>query len=385
MLKNNSGLKQVRQIDNSHRWMPFTTTLLLIGLIVLIVWFFKGGSFRFYASAFFGLYYLTRRIWVSVILIGIGQNLLFLPMRFISLKLSTSLKDFQDELDKIKTEKDQYFLFTQKVKQGNIALVFYIFNFILNAIAFFSAGRIFLIDFYSQKLDPSLLYSFIPYPKYPLLGTDFNFPFFKITQTMALEWSLISQIFLVLLALFVIPRLLWRLVKIFLRKNKKVLSVRINYNRFLLKVGGFGGSLFLLTLFVLRHLPTSAVGIMLQADLTRPNRSMNLITAIGTFITTLHAGYIRHRLSVKKARQNDIPTKIIDRVFKQRMRQSVKNAFILGIGAFVVTSQIPSAFELSVATFEVLYILSPYTFDLILKNSSAKITPPPATPVVSPA
>ncbi len=385
MLKNNSGLKQVRQIDNSHRWMPFTTTLLLIGLIVLIVWFFKGGSFRFYASAFFGLYYLTRRIWVSVILIGIGQNLLFLPMRFISLKLSTSLKDFQDELDKIKTEKDQYFLFTQKVKQGNIALVFYIFNFILNAIAFFSAGRIFLIDFYSQKLDPSLLYSFIPYPKYPLLGTDFNFPFFKITQTMALEWSLISQIFLVLLALFVIPRLLWRLVKIFLRKNKKVLSVRINYNRFLLKVGGFGGSLFLLTLFVLRHLPTSAVGIMLQADLTRPNRSMNLITAIGTFITTLHAGYIRHRLSVKKARQNDIPTKIIDRVFKQRMRQSVKNAFILGIGAFVVTSQIPSAFELSVATFEVLYILSPYTFDLILKNSTAKITPPPATPVVSPA
>jgi len=365
--------------------MPFTTTLLLVGLIVLIVWFFKGGSFRFYASAFFGLYYLTRRIWISVILIGIGQNLLFLPMRFISLKLSTSLKDFQDELDKIKTEKDQYFLFTQKVKQGNIALVFYIFNFILNAIAFFSAGRIFLIDFYSQKLDPSLLYSFIPYPKYPLLGTDFNFPFFKITQTMALEWSLISQIFLVLLALFVIPRLLWRLVKIFLRKNKKVLSVRINYNRFLLKVGGFGGSLFLLTLFVLRHLPTSAVGIMLQADLTRPNRSMNLITAIGTFITTLHAGYIRHRLSVKKARQNDIPTKIIDRVFKQRMRQSVKNAFILGIGAFVVTSQIPSAFELSVATFEVLYILSPYTFDLILKNSTAKITPPPATPVVSPA
>ena len=112
---------------------------------------------------------------------------------------------------------------------------------------------------------------------------------------------------------------------------------------------------------------------------------MNLITAIGTFITTLHAGYIRHRLSVKKARQNDIPTKIIDRVFKQRMRQSVKNAFILGIGAFVVTSQIPSAFELSVATFEVLYILSPYTFDLILKNSTAKITPPPATPVVSPA
>lgn len=385
MIKNNPGLKQVRQIDNSHRWMPFTTTLLLIGLIILIVWFLKGGSFRFYASAFFGFYYLTRRIWVSVILIGIGQNLLFLPMRFISLKLSTSLKDFQDELDKIKTEKDQYFLFTQKVKQGNIAIVFYIFNFILNAIAFFSAGRIFLIDFYNQKLDPSLLYSFIPYPKYPLLGTDFNFPFFKITQTTALEWAVIGRAFLILLALFIIPRLLWRLVKFFLGKNQKILSARINYNRLLLKIGGFGGSLFLLALFVLRHLPTSAVGIMLQADLTSPNRAMNLITAVGTFLTTLHAGYIRHRLSVKKARQNDIPPQVIDRVFKQRMRQSLKNASILGIGAYVVTSQIPSAFELSVATFEVLYILSPYTFDLILKKSTAKIMPPTPTPEVSSA
>ena len=301
MIKNNSGLKQIRQIDNSRRWMPFTTTLLFIGLIILIVWFLKGGSFRFYASAFFGLYYLTRRIWVSVVLIGIGQNLLFLPSRFISLKLSTSLKDFENELDKIKTEKDQYFLFTKKVKEGDIAVVFYIFNFILNAIAFFSAGRIFLIDFYSQKLNPQLLYSFIPYPQYPLLGTDFNFPFFKITQTMALEWSLISQIFLVLLALFVIPRLLWRLVKFLLHKNQKILSARIGYNRLLLKIGGFGGSLFLLALFVLRHLPTSAVGIMLQADLTSPNRAMNFITAVGTFITTLHAGYIRHRLSVKNS------------------------------------------------------------------------------------
>jgi len=385
MIKNNPGLKEIRQIDNSRRWMPFTTTLLLIGLIILLIWFFKGGSFRFYASAFFGFYYLTRRIWVSVILIGIGQNLLFLPMRLISLKLATSLKDFQDELDKIKTEKDQYFLFTQKVKQGNIAIVFYIFNFILNAIAFFSAGRIFLIDFYSQKLDPTMLYSFIPYPKYPLLGTDFNFPFFKITQTIALEWAVIGRAFLILLALSIAPRLLWRLVKFFLGKNKKILSARINYNRLLLKIGGFGGSLFLLALFVLRHLPTSAVGIMLRVDLTSPNRAMNLITAVGTFLTTLHAGYIRHRLSVKKARQSDIPSQVIDRVFKQRMRQSLKNASILGIGAYVVTSQIPSAFELSVATFEVLYILSPYTFDLILKKSTSKIISTPKTPAISPS
>ena len=39
-----------------------------------------------------------------------------------------------------------------------------------------------------------------------------------------------------------------------------------------------------------------------------------------------------------------------------------KNAFILGAGAFFITNQIPSAFELSVATFEIIYMIYPYTF-----------------------
>ena len=43
----------------------------------------------------------------------------------------------------------------------------------------------------------------------------------------------------------------------------------------------------------------------------------------------------------------------------------------MGIGAFLITNQIPCAFELSVATFEVLYILSPYTFDKLLIRAGA--------------
>jgi len=45
----------------------------------------------------------------------------------------------------------------------------------------------------------------------------------------------------------------------------------------------------------------------------------------------------------------------------------------LGIGAYFVTNQIPAAFELSVATFEAIYIVSPYSFDLILKSAQAKV------------
>lgn len=61
------------------------------------------------------------------------------------------------------------------------------------------------------------------------------------------------------------------------------------------------------------------------------------------------------------------------------MRQSIKNAVILGLGAFFITNQIPCAFELSVATFEVLYIISPYTFDRFLIGAQPKPPSPPQT------
>ena len=53
------------------------------------------------------------------------------------------------------------------------------------------------------------------------------------------------------------------------------------------------------------------------------------------------------------------------------MQQSFKNAIILGLGAFFVTNNIPSAFELSVTTFEIMSIIYPYTFGLALKKMGA--------------
>ncbi len=365
-------ISEVIGIDNSRHLLPLLTSMMMIFLAIIFVWFFRGGSFRLYASAFFGLYSLTKQIWISVILIGISQNIIFLPLRFLSLKLSTSLREFEDTLEEVENEGEQYILFTKKVKEGNPAIIFFIINFVLNTVAFFSAGRIFLIDFYNKPLDPGLIYSFIPYPQYPLQGTNFNFPFFKITQTTALNWSTIFLIWLSFLVVLVASRFLWRLVRFIFWKNKQILSVRISYNKFLIKAAGFTGTLFILSLIVLRRIPTAFQGTWLVADLTIPNPPLNAITAVGTFITAFHAGYIRNSIASKRARAASIPEDIISRVTRENLRQSLKNATFLGLGAFLITNQIPCAFELSIATFEVLYILSPYTFDLLLNFADNK-------------
>ena len=351
--------------------MPIATTLLIIFLVWVAIWFFKGGSFRLYASAFFGLYYLTGQVWVSVLLIGVCQNIILLPLRFIGMRLSQSFKDFEDKIEKSSND-DAYLVFTEKVRKGDIGIVFYIFNFVLNAIAFLSAGRIFLIDFYTQKLDPNYLYKFIPYPEYPLVGTNFNFPFFKITETIAIDWKIIILIWLGISLFFAATKLLWRIFRIFLTNNKKILGARINYNRLLAQSGGFSGTILILSIILLRNFPVDFESWWLLADLTRQNTTMNTITAIGTFLTVIHASYTRHRIDYEIAKKRGVDGETLNKVLKEKMKGSFRNAFLLGAGAFFVTNQIPCAFELSVATFEVLYILSPYTFDKILIRAGAQ-------------
>lgn len=376
MKSDKTSFSKIRSIDNSTKWLPLATSLLFIVLIVILIWFFKGGSFRLYASALFGFYFITKQIWVSVILIGIVQNLVFLPLRFIGLALSQPLRAFEEALDKIKTEKDQYLLFNQNVRQGNPAVLFYILSFILHTIAFASAGRIFLIDFYTKNLDPKLLYSFIPYPDYPLKGTLFKFPYFTVADTTALPYKTIFIVWGILIGITILFRIIWRVLRLFLSKNQKVLKARINYNRLLLSFGGISGTLFIASILLLRHIPTRLAPALFVADLTRPCPTLNIITAIGTFITAFHAGYKRSLDARSKAERASIDPIVIGRVFRDQVQESLRNGIVLGIGAFLLTNQIPSAFELSVATFEVIYIISPYTFDRLLKKPTPAITAP---------
>lgn len=366
MVENKSSLSQIRKIDNTRHWLPLVTILLLFFLIYLFVWFLRGGSYRLYTSIFFSIYFVTRQIWLSVLLIGVIQNVIFMPLRLVGNILKKPLEDFEEELDKTE-DKQQLLVFSKKVKEGNTAIVFYIFNFFVNAIAFFSAARIFLVDFYNVPLDrQKFLYSWVPYPEYPLKGTIFKFPFFKVTDTTALPWNtifiVIGSFFLLTIAL----RLIWRLVRFVFKRNQKILYARIRYNRLLLSIGGFSGVLILGLVFLLRNIPVAFQGLLLKVNLTHPNPPMNFVTAIGTFITTLHAGYKNHSYAAKQAKIAGIDPQIVKKVFGDKMRNSLKNALILGAGAFFITNQIPSAFELSVATFEVMYMIYPYTLGRLL-------------------
>lgn len=365
-----STFKDIRKIDNSHLLMPIATTFLVIFLGVIAVWFLKGGSFRLYASAFFSLYYLTGQVWVSVLLIGVGQNIILLPMRFIGMRLSQSFKDFEEGIEESSNE-DAYLVFTEKVRKGDFGIVFYILNFVINAIAFLSAGRVFLIDFYTQKLNPNLLYKWVPYPDYPLVGTIFRLPFFKITETISVDWKVILFIWLGISLFFAIIKLLWRVFRLLLTHNKKLLGMRINYNRLLLQSGGFSGTVLILSIILLRNFPVKFASLLLMADLTRQNTSMNFITAVGTFITTMTAGYTRHNIDMQIARKRGTDEIKLEKVLMNKMKETFRNALFLGMGAFFITNQIPCAFELSVATFEILYMLSPYTFDKILIRAGA--------------
>ena len=171
MVENQTTINQVRKIDNSRHWLPFLTSILLVFLIFLFVWFFRGGSFRLYASLFFLIYSFTHQIWISVILMGILQNILFLPLRIIGSHFRKPLKEFEDKLEETDGAENQYFLkpssnqIATSLQEGSLPIVFYIFNFFVNAIAFFSAGRIFLVDFYNKPLDRAkFLYKWVPYP-----------------------------------------------------------------------------------------------------------------------------------------------------------------------------------------------------------------------------
>lgn len=369
--KNTFG--EIIKIDNSRKWLPILTSLMVVVLVILLVWFLRGGSFRLYSSVFFGLYALTGRIWISVILIGFAQNIVFLPLRLIRKKFSDSLSEFEDELEKQK-EDQQYFIFQKKVKEGDVSVILYILDFVINAIAFVSAGRIFLIDFYSKPIGANFMYDWVPRPQYPLKGTIFNFPFFSVNSYSSMGWWEIFKYLFIFSVIIALPRLIWRLVKFLLKRDKKILQARKGYNRLMNLAGGIGVTLFLVAIILMRKTPTSFSFRWLRLDLTKQNSTMNLITAIGTFLTAFHAGTKRSLELAKKAKKAKIPDEIIKKVAKDYFHQTLQNSLILGAGAYFVTNQIPSAFELSVATFEAIYMISPYTFDKLVDRGSQKMT-----------
>lgn len=366
MSQNNSGISQVINIDKNRRWMPLITFLFLAFLTIVFIWVGNRGSFRLYGSIFFLLYSVTHRAWLSIILVSLTQNLIFLPLRVINHKFNPEIKSFESELKLVEQEREQQILLTKKITEGNLSVIFYVLNFVLLAIAFFSAGRFFLLDFYKEPIDTSYLYNFVPYPKYPLEGVIFNFPFFEITKTIALSWKTIFTYWILIFLFAFVLRILWRLTKFFLWKNKSILKVRIGYNRFLLFFNGFAFTLFLFSLFFLRHIPVSFKGYIIPIDLSVQNTGFNITTAIATFLATIYSGFQHSREGIKEARANKIPEDIIKRVARQKINRSFKNGFFLALFAYFLTHLMPCSHDLSVLSFEFIYIIAPYTIDRLV-------------------
>jgi hypothetical protein len=373
MIQTDQTFAQVRKIDNSKQNLPIITFLFLILLTVIVIWFLRGGSFRFYASLFFGLYFLTKSTWISIVLVGVVQTLIFLPFRFINNRLSPDLKEFEKELDKVHSDTHKN-LFYQRLKKGNWFIIFHMLNFILLALAFFSVGRIFFLDFYHHPINAQkYLYNFIPYPQYPIQGTIFHWPLIHITQTTALSWSLIFTIWGFIFAFFIALRLIWVFLRRFLSKNKQILSLRIHYNRLLVFIGGFTGTLFFASLFILRHIPISGHIVIISADLAKQNTVFNIITAICTYAATLYAGIKGSRQAAIEARKNNISEEVIKRVTRQQIKKSLQTGFFVALFAFWVTRLMPCSHDLSVLSFEAIYLISPFTIDLLFKTPKSEI------------
>jgi hypothetical protein len=106
--------------------------------------------------------------------------------------------------------------------------------------------------------------------------------------------------------------------------------------------------------------------IWLSADLAKQNTVFNIITAFGMFFAAIHAGYIHQRDAAIEAKKNNIPDEIIAIVFKNHMYITLRNGILLAGLALWVTRLMPSSHDLSVLTFIALYLVSPFTFDLLI-------------------
>ena len=72
--------------------------------------------------------------------------------------------------------------------------------------------------------------------------------------------------------------------------------------------------LFLITLFIFRHIPTAGEIIILSADLAKQNTGFNIITALCTFIATISSGIKNNRELMKEAISNNIPDDVVKKV-----------------------------------------------------------------------
>lgn len=385
MVENKVSPSLVRdtKITSSGMLLPVMSGLVTTIVIFLVFAFFKGWTFNFYVNILFGFYALTKQVWVSVVLLGVTQTFLMIPFRTIRVMQAQNVRKFQDKIDELKREEQQVARVKKTFRQGNLTFLFYVVDFMVQVTLFISIGRLFLTDFYTNKIDPSILLKFIPYPTYPLQGLWFKLPYPVITRSKDLGWWIVFLAWILILLshvfIYIAKRMKRRFNIVAEKKAEEeaakeaneeesiVLKPQLESQKKAKQTLGFLGSstliLFFIAYFLVRRFPLAWEMRIFSGDVSIPNRTLNTVTAISTFILVVWFGLQDILRQGKLAQEKGIPEKIIDMTQNEMFKNNLFNGILIGLGAFFITNLIPSAFELSIFTFELIAVLSPFTLD----------------------
>lgn len=371
------GVAQENRLTNLVGVLPLSSLIVLVIVAWLWYQFFTHGIYQFYASIVFLFYSFTGRMWVSVVLLGVFQTILLMPLRAIRLMWGDSIKKYQQKIEQIGSDSLKQKAVRQSFDLGNKTFLFYVVDFTIQITTFLTIGRLFLTDFYTEKLDPALLYSFVKYPEYPIHDTFFKIPYPVVTKTVDFGWQ---AVFWVWAILFFIQVLVWigRAYQHYAKRVGASTTTPIKFSSNISKYTiAYLVLLFLLSWWLMRNFPTGFGVRIFSGDVSEQNTTFNTVTAIATFLTLVYFAAHDVVRSGKEALAKGIPQRVVDATQRKMFSQGVFDAVLVGIGAFYITNQIPSAFELSVFTLEVISLLSPITLDKWVMSW----TKPTASPV----
>lgn len=351
----------------TRRGLPFSSILAIVLLVVIFFWFLSGDMYRFYASVVFYFYSLTNMMWVSVVLLGVFQTLLLIPLRVVRLLDFKNIRDFKS----VAVGSDNYM--KRQFQTGNWTLTFYLIDFVIQLTTYMTIGRLFLTDFYSKPLDPNALYSFVPYPDYPIQERFFMIPYPSVTRTI--DFGFESVIYMWLLIL-VIELLISVVHSAKLVKSKEEMSEAIKQTRKSALSGKYllvyGVVLYVLSYVLIRRFPVGWEMGIFTGDVAFQNNTFNTVTALATFMTLMWFGVNDIVRKGKIARDLGISEKVIDDTQSILFKDIFLNATLIGAAAYFITNQIPCAFELSIFTLEVISLFSPLTLDRWILRTAPK-------------
>lgn len=361
-------------VDHPGRILPVPrlSTILAVAVIIILIWaFLTRRTIQFYASFVFLFYAITGSMWVSVIMLGVFQTVLLIPFRVVNLLKSANIKDFEQTLEKMRQEKEQATFLRKSVRGGRQVAVYYLVNFTVQLLSYISIGRLFLTDFYATKLDPWLLYKFVPYPDYPIQDRWFKIPYLWFSKTIDGGWSVVGWAWLVII-----------LLQAGLLLGRAIIAKQKSWGEspqgeMLRRVGKFfAGStviLMIIAYILIRNWPVNWNLRIFSGDVAKPNRTFNTLTAIVTTVTLIWINLPKIGKKVELARAAGIEEKVVWRTQKELFGETIRSAVLVGLGAFYVTNLIPCAFELSVFTLELISMLSPLTLDRMILSSVAGV------------